>query len=196
MRKRVLQKLPNAGEIAHRLRIETIDAFCASLARQLPVPAQFGVPPGIVEDAEALYREAASATLALLEDDAWAGPIGTLLAHLDNNVGTATTLLAAMLAAPRARAPSSKPLSSRKGKSSSAGRGSWIPGRPRSLPFTYSPRKTPSTKRKRKRWPSKATRNCASRSSRSRPCRPRSTRTRSGPCSKPSSSSCPPPPRS
>jgi ATP-dependent exoDNAse (exonuclease V) beta subunit len=98
MRKRVLQKLPNAGEIAHRLRIETIDAFCASLARQLPVPAQFGVPPGIVEDAEALYREAASATLALLEDDAWAGPIGTLLAHLDNNVGTATTLLAAMLA--------------------------------------------------------------------------------------------------
>ena len=98
MRKRVLQQLPNAGEIAHRLRIETIDAFCASIARQLPVSAQFGVPPGIVDDADELYREAASATLALLEDEAWAAPIGTLLAHLDNNVGNATTLLAAMLA--------------------------------------------------------------------------------------------------
>ncbi len=29
MRKRVLKQLPNAGEIAHRLRIQTIDAFCA-----------------------------------------------------------------------------------------------------------------------------------------------------------------------
>jgi len=68
MRERVLEKLPNAADIAHRLRIETIDAFCASIARQLPVPAQFGVPPGIVEDADELYREAAAATLALLEN--------------------------------------------------------------------------------------------------------------------------------
>src|SRR5688572_27283466 len=41
MRKRVLEKVPNPAEIAHRLRIETIDAFSLSLARQLPLPAQF-----------------------------------------------------------------------------------------------------------------------------------------------------------
>ena len=98
MRKRVLEKLPNAGEIAHRLRIETIDAFCASLARQLPVPAQFGVPPGIVEDAEELYREAAARTLALLETKDHGDQVARLLSHLDNNVGAATSLLAAMLA--------------------------------------------------------------------------------------------------
>src|SRR5689334_16936257 len=55
MRKRVLEKLPNSADVAHRLRIETIDAFCLSLARQLPVPAQFGVPPGIADDPEPLY---------------------------------------------------------------------------------------------------------------------------------------------
>src|SRR5690348_18408605 len=37
MRKRVLDKIPNAKDIAHRLRIQTIDAFCASLVRQMPV---------------------------------------------------------------------------------------------------------------------------------------------------------------
>src|ERR1043165_8882591 len=38
MRQRVLDNLfrqgANAGDIAHRLRIQTIDAFCASLTRQ------------------------------------------------------------------------------------------------------------------------------------------------------------------
>src|SRR6058998_3694701 len=34
MRRRVLEKITNAGEIAHRLRIQTIDAFCAALTRQ------------------------------------------------------------------------------------------------------------------------------------------------------------------
>src|SRR6185437_7683935 len=31
MRKRVLEKIDNPGAIAHRLKIQTIDAFCASL---------------------------------------------------------------------------------------------------------------------------------------------------------------------
>jgi ATP-dependent helicase/nuclease subunit A len=98
MRKRVLAELPNAGEIAHRLRIETIDAFCMSLARQLPVPAQFGVPPGIVEDAHELYREAAANTLALLETKEFGDRVAKLLSHLDNNVATATSLISNMLA--------------------------------------------------------------------------------------------------
>jgi len=97
MRKRVLEKLPNAGEVAHRLRIETIDAFCLSLARQMPVPAQFGVPPGIAEDAGPLYREAAQNVLNLLDDNEFHEKIARLLAHLDNNVDSATTLLARML---------------------------------------------------------------------------------------------------
>ncbi len=101
MRKRVLETLHEtpaharwAGDIAHRLRIETIDAFCLSLARQLPVPAQFGVTPGIAEDPQPLYREAAWRTAAEFDNPA----VARLLAHLDNNVGSAVSLLASMLA--------------------------------------------------------------------------------------------------
>ena len=94
MRKRVLEELPNAGEIAHRLRIETIDAFCLSLARQLPVAARFGVAPGIADDPAPLYREAAWRTASAFDNPA----VARLLAHLDNNVGTAVALLAGMLA--------------------------------------------------------------------------------------------------
>ena len=93
MRKRVLEKLPSAAEIAHRLRIETIDAFCLSLARQLPVPSQFGVAPGIAADPEPLYREAALRAASSFDNPA----VARLLAHLDNNVGIAVSLLAGML---------------------------------------------------------------------------------------------------
>ncbi|MGH8705990.1 MAG: UvrD-helicase domain-containing protein [Burkholderiales bacterium] len=93
MRKRVLESLPNAAEIAHRLRIMTIDAFCASLTRQMPVLARFGAQPEIVEDARELYLEAAGRALAGLDP-----PAARFLAHLDNNVAAATGLLAAMLA--------------------------------------------------------------------------------------------------
>ena len=100
MRKRVLEKLHEtpalarwAGEIAHRLRIETIDAFCLSLARQLPVPSQFGVAPGIADDPEPLYREAAWRAASAFGHPA----VARLLAHLDNDVGSAVDLLAGML---------------------------------------------------------------------------------------------------
>src|SRR5436309_9085784 len=59
MRSRVLSQLENPGDIGHRLRIQTIDAFCASLARQLPVVSGFGAQPGIVEDAPEHYHDAA-----------------------------------------------------------------------------------------------------------------------------------------
>jgi len=101
MRKRVLEQLPTtlassftSGEIAHRLRIETIDAFCLSLARRLPVPSQFGVAPGIADDPAPLYREAAWRVAASFEKPS----VARLLAHLDNNVGAAVALLAGMLA--------------------------------------------------------------------------------------------------
>lgn len=82
-----------------RLRMQTIDSLSASLTRQMPLVARFGAQPGITEDAGALYREAARATLALLEStDPVAEDVAALLAHLDNNLPRATELLAAMLA--------------------------------------------------------------------------------------------------
>ena len=86
---------------AARLRIQTIDALCASLTRQMPVLATFGAQPQSIEDAHAHYLEAASATLALLEDKAerqgHAADVERLLAHLDNDADTARRLIAGML---------------------------------------------------------------------------------------------------
>jgi ATP-dependent helicase/nuclease subunit A len=85
MRERVLEKV--APELAPRLRIQTIDALCASLTAQMPVLARFGAQPGVAEDASGLYLEAASRTLREVTP-----PVARLLAHLDNNVGDATGL--------------------------------------------------------------------------------------------------------
>lgn len=93
MRKRVLEKIKDPGALAHRLRIMTIDAFCASLTRQLPVLSRFGAQPQIVEDASALHAEAARRMLAAFDQPA----VGRLLAHLDNHVESAIGMLAGML---------------------------------------------------------------------------------------------------
>ena len=93
MRKRVLEKIPNASDIAHRLKIQTIDAFCASLVRQMPVTSKFGAQPAVVEDAAEHYREAAMRTLEELTPAA-----GRVLLHLDNNMDAAAGQIAAMLA--------------------------------------------------------------------------------------------------
>jgi ATP-dependent exoDNAse (exonuclease V) beta subunit len=92
MRKRVLERLANSGEIAHRLRIQTIDAFCTALTRQVPVLARFGAQPEIIEDAKPLYLEAAARVFEELNP-----ATERLLAHLDNNIPLATGQLAKML---------------------------------------------------------------------------------------------------
>ena len=82
-----------------RLRIQTIDALCAGLTRQMPVLSRFGAQPESVEDALPLYREAAQATLALIDEDAdVAGDVERLLIHLDNNSARIEDLIAGMLA--------------------------------------------------------------------------------------------------
>ena len=81
-----------AAEIAHRLRIQTIDAFCAALTRQTPVLARFGAQPEIVEDATELYLEAAKRVFGQYNP-----MTERLLAHLDNDVPAATRLLSDML---------------------------------------------------------------------------------------------------
>jgi len=87
-------------ESAERLRVQTIDALCASLTRQMPVLSHFGAQPESVEDASAMYVESARSLLEQLEggDEGAAADVAKLLEHVDNNAAQAEKLLAAMLA--------------------------------------------------------------------------------------------------
>jgi ATP-dependent helicase/nuclease subunit A len=83
-----------------QIRMETIDALCASITRQMPWMARFGAPPEITEKAGPLYRAAARRTLHHLEAEersGVAGPVWDLLLHLDNNYQRAETLIAERL---------------------------------------------------------------------------------------------------
>jgi len=81
-----------------RLRIQTVDSFCAFLTRQMPLLARLGAQPDTAEDATPHYREAAARTLAQLETGAaWSESIAALLTHLDNDLPRVRDLLAAML---------------------------------------------------------------------------------------------------
>jgi ATP-dependent exoDNAse (exonuclease V) beta subunit len=83
---------------ASRLRIQTIDSLNASITRQMPLAARFGAQPESVDDAGALYQEAARALLAEVNSgNAVGDDVATLLAHLDNNLPVAENLLAEML---------------------------------------------------------------------------------------------------
>ncbi len=80
-----------------RLRVVTIDALAAALARQAPLAAGLGALPAFVDDAQSLYLDAARAALAAAPatDRHWQ----TFLQWLDNNADGATRLIAHMLAA-------------------------------------------------------------------------------------------------
>ncbi|HXF65401.1 MAG TPA: UvrD-helicase domain-containing protein, partial [Burkholderiales bacterium] len=87
------------AENPNRLRIQTIDSLCHWLTRQIPLASGFGAPPETLEDAGALYREAAMRTLAALDSSRpWARHVATVLRHLDNHLERARDLIAAMLA--------------------------------------------------------------------------------------------------
>ena len=88
-----------------RLRLTTIDALCAGLARQMPLLSRFGAQPATVDDAGRHYREAARRALDHLEDEAdasgdsgHAAAVGAALAWMDNDAARLIELLAAMLA--------------------------------------------------------------------------------------------------
>ncbi len=86
------------GDSPARLRIQTIDSLCAALTRQMPLLSKFGSQPESIEDAGALYAEAARATVDLIESkDPAADYVERLLAHLDNNVARVEELLVEML---------------------------------------------------------------------------------------------------
>ena len=86
-----------------RLRLMTIDALCASLARQMPLLSRFGSQPAVAEEPRRHYEEAARRALDHLEgqgDDEreHADAVAIALAHLDNDVTRLARLLADMLA--------------------------------------------------------------------------------------------------
>jgi len=86
-----------------RLRLTTIDALCASLARQMPLLSRFGAQPAVAEQASRHYEEAARRALDHLEgrtedEREHAEAVATALAHLDNDVTRLARLLAEMLA--------------------------------------------------------------------------------------------------
>jgi ATP-dependent exoDNAse (exonuclease V) beta subunit len=100
---------------SQRLRIQTIDSLNASLTRQMPMTSRFGAQPESIDDASALYLEAARRLLSKIYDprtvaegaqveagvdsqqDTQLDDIAILLAHLDNNLGVAEQLIADML---------------------------------------------------------------------------------------------------
>ncbi|MCF8179648.1 MAG: UvrD-helicase domain-containing protein [Sulfuritalea sp.] len=86
-----------------RLRLTTIDALCAGLARQMPLLSRFGSQPTVAEDAKRHYEEAARRALDHLEargegDREHAEAVASALAYLDNDVARLARLLAEMLA--------------------------------------------------------------------------------------------------
>ncbi len=88
----------------NRLRIQTIDALCASITRQMPTLSRLGPTPEIMVDPNVAYHAAATNVVSLLEEDESAlnllnpAAIETLLMHLDNRLQTLIDLLTAMLA--------------------------------------------------------------------------------------------------
>ncbi len=70
-----------------RLRIVTIDSFCSSLTRRMPLLSRMGAGLDIQENASSLYRETARSILSLTESET--NPYGVLvrniLRHIDNS---------------------------------------------------------------------------------------------------------------
>lgn len=96
--KRDREKAWNILDNPARLRIQTIDALCAVLTRQMPLLANLGAQPETLETAAALYQQAAINTLAELESGAgWSDAIANLVYYLDNDLPRIKKLIVYML---------------------------------------------------------------------------------------------------
>ncbi|MEA3195953.1 MAG: ATP-dependent helicase/nuclease subunit, partial [Gammaproteobacteria bacterium] len=80
-----------------RLRIETIDAFNAWLASQLPISAGAGAALQVLADAKPCYEEAARRALAHEEDDRFGMAVDRVLAIDDQRWRRLLALIAGML---------------------------------------------------------------------------------------------------
>jgi ATP-dependent helicase/nuclease subunit A len=96
---RVVARGWSLGEHPRRLKIQTIDAVCAEIARALPLLSGSGGQLSPAKDANAMYREAARRTLMQLggEDGALDEALRTILLHRDGNLGDCERLIAGML---------------------------------------------------------------------------------------------------
>jgi ATP-dependent exoDNAse (exonuclease V) beta subunit len=82
----------------NRINIKTIDSFCGSLTRQMPVLSEFGGQAAILDNADELYREAVTQLFSDLERDSLvADDLRALLLHFDNNWQRVQDLLVSML---------------------------------------------------------------------------------------------------
>ena len=82
-----------------RLRITTLDALCASLARQMPYLSRFGTQPRVTDAADAYYQTAARRTLEMVEDGSEsADVVAAALSFMDNNAGRLERLMVSLLA--------------------------------------------------------------------------------------------------
>jgi ATP-dependent helicase/nuclease subunit A len=82
-----------------RLQVRTVDSFCDSLARQLPLVGRLGAAGDIAPDARPLYDEAARRTVLMLgdPDERLAAAMAQILVHLDNDLRKAQELIIGML---------------------------------------------------------------------------------------------------
>jgi len=89
----------NITQNPHRLRIQTIDAFCSHLVRRVPIFAKLTVEPKIIQnqEAEIHYREIARIVLESSNLPEYAHYLETLLLHLDNDWQRAENLFITML---------------------------------------------------------------------------------------------------
>ena len=83
-----------------RLRVETIDALNAWLARQLPMSSRLGAAPVVADDPDPVYRQTVrDILLAAGGEEAHAPHAAALLMHLGGRFSRAEDLLVAMLKA-------------------------------------------------------------------------------------------------
>ena len=107
----------------HRLRVQTIDAFEASLVGRLPALSQLGISPSATDRPAALYGAAVRDALRTMATDAREALV-ELLCLFDNNLETASRSLLTLLEKRDQWLPGPEP--SRRGWPGSVARG---PGR-------------------------------------------------------------------
>lgn len=82
-----------------RLRVMTLDALSARIARQMPILSRFGTQPAIASETAPYYEQAARNTLDQLEDGTQdSDTIARALSYFDNDAGRLQRMLVSMLA--------------------------------------------------------------------------------------------------
>ncbi|WP_237567633.1 UvrD-helicase domain-containing protein [Microbulbifer hydrolyticus] len=84
-------------QMPQRLRIQTIDGLCRSLASQLPIESGLGAPGEPLEQTEIAFEMAVVNLLKQLDGETPDSALQQLLLHLDNDLGQLNKLLQILL---------------------------------------------------------------------------------------------------